>query len=154
MRNLIPLLVFIGFGTRLSAIDLRVHRLPNHLVGWFALTQSATLIALNLDDFIQLKIPLLVATGTTATYLILFVISRGSLGMGDVKCAFPIGLTIGWYAPELWLLAIFTSFLIAGVVAVIGLAAKRITRNSPIAFGPYMFLGSLFAIAFSVLSQT
>jgi leader peptidase (prepilin peptidase)/N-methyltransferase len=153
MRNLIPLLVLVGFGARLSAIDLKVHRLPNQLVAWFTAIQLATLIALSLDDFNELKTPLLVAVGTTAIYLILFMLSRGALGMGDVKFAFPLGLTVGWYAPELWLMAIFSSFLCAGVVALIGIAAKRITRNSPIAFGPFMFLGSLFVIAFSVLSH-
>jgi leader peptidase (prepilin peptidase)/N-methyltransferase len=153
MRNLIPLLVLVGFGARLSAIDLKVHRLPNQLVAWFTAIQLAALIALSLDDFNEFKTPLLVAIGTTAIYLILFVLSRGSLGMGDVKFAFPLGLTVGWYAPEFWLVAIFSSFLCAGVVALIGIAAKRITRNSPIAFGPYMFLGSLFVIAFSVLSH-
>jgi len=153
MRNLIPLLVLVGFGARLSAIDLKVHRLPNQLVAWFTAIQLATLIALSLDDFNELKTPLLVAVGTTAIYLILFILSRGALGMGDVKFAFPLGLTVGWYAPEFWLMAIFSSFSCAGVVALIGIAAKLITRNSPIAFGPYMFLGSLFVIAFSVLSH-
>jgi leader peptidase (prepilin peptidase)/N-methyltransferase len=153
MRNVIPLLVLVGFGARLSAIDLKVHRLPNQLVAWFTAIQLASLIVLSLHDVNELKMPLLVAIGTTAIYLILFILSRGALGMGDVKFAFPLGLTVGWYAPEFWLMAIFSSFSCAGVVALIGIAAKRITRNSPIAFGPYMFLGSLFVIAFSVLSH-
>jgi len=153
MRNVIPLLVLVGFGARLSAIDLKVHRLPNQLVAWFTAIQLASLIALSLHDVNELKMPLLVAIGTTAIYLILFILSRGALGMGDVKFAFPLGLTVGWYAPDFWLMAIFSSFLCAGVVALLGIAAKRITRNSPIAFGPYMFLGSLFVIAFSVLSH-
>jgi leader peptidase (prepilin peptidase)/N-methyltransferase len=153
MRNLIPLLVLVGFGARLSAIDLKEHRLPNQLVAWFTAIQLAALIALSLEGINKLKTPLLVAIGTTAIYLILFILSRGALGMGDVKFAFPLGLTVGWYVPEMWLIAIFSSFLCAGVVALIGIAAKRITRNSPIAFGPYMFLGSLFVIAFSVLSH-
>ena len=146
-------MVLVGFGARLSAIDLKVHRLPNQLVAWFTAIQLATLIALSLDGVNELKVALLVAVGTTAIYLILFILSRGALGMGDVKFAFPLGLTVGWYVPDMWLIAIFSSFLCAGVVALIGIAAKRITRNSPIAFGPYMFLGSLFVIAFSVLSH-
>jgi leader peptidase (prepilin peptidase)/N-methyltransferase len=153
MRNLLPLLVLAGFGIRLSAIDLKVHRLPNSLVAWFAGTQVVTLIGLSLGDLEPFKISMLVATGSTAIYLVLFVLSQGSLGMGDVKFAFPLGLTVGWFAPDLWLMAIFTSFLLAGVVAVIGLAAKRIERTSHIAFGPYMFLGSLFICAYSVLSH-
>lgn len=136
-------MVFIGFGTRLSVIDLKVHRLPNQLVAWFTATQIATLIALSLDDINDLKLPVLVAIGTSAIYLILFVLSRGSLGMGDVKFAFPLGLTVGWYAPELWLIAIFGTFLSAGVVALVGIIAKRMNRESKLALGPYMFLSTL-----------
>ena len=152
MRNLLPLLVFAGFGIRLSAIDLKVHRLPNYLVAWFTVTQVVTLIGLNLGDLELLRISILTAAGTTAIYLILFILSRGAFGMGDVKFAFPLGLTVGWFTPDLCLIAIFTSFLLAGIVAVIGLAAKRIERTSHIAFGPYMFLGSFVVIAYSVLS--
>jgi leader peptidase (prepilin peptidase)/N-methyltransferase len=143
MRNLIPLVVFIGFGTRLSAIDIKVHRLPNQLVAWFTATQIATLIALSLDDINDLKLPVLVAVGTSAIYSILFILSRGSLGMGDVKFAFPLGLTVGWYAPELWLMAIFGTFLSAGVVALVGIITKRMNRQSKLALGPYMFLSTL-----------
>jgi leader peptidase (prepilin peptidase)/N-methyltransferase len=139
MRNLIPLAVFIGFGIRLSVIDLMVHRLPNQLVAWFTATQLATLIALGLND---LKTPLLVAVGTSAIYLILFMLSRGSLGMGDVKFACPLGLTVGWYAPELWLIAIFGTFLSAGLVALFGIITKRMNRQSKLALGPYMFLST------------
>jgi len=152
MRNLLPLLVFAGFGIRLSAVDLKVHRLPNYLVAWFTVTQVVILIGLNLGDLELLMISILTAAGTTAIYLILFILSRGAFGMGDVKFAFPLGLTVGWFAPDLWLIAIFTSFLLAGIVAVIGLVAKRIERTSHIALGPYMFLGSFVVIAYSVLS--
>jgi leader peptidase (prepilin peptidase)/N-methyltransferase len=143
MRNLIPLVVFIGFGARLSAIDLKEHRLPNQLVAWFTAIQLATLIGLSLDDVNELKTPLLVAIGTTATYLILFILSRGALGMGDVKFAFPLGLTVGWYAPELWLIAIFGTFVSAGVVALVGIITKRMNLESKLALGPYMFLSTL-----------
>lgn len=138
-------MVFIGFGTRLSVIDLKVHRLPNQIVAWFTATQIATLIALSLDDINDLKLPLLVAIGTSVIYSILFVLSRGSLGMGDVKFAFPLGLTVGWYASELWLVAILGSFLSAGVVALVGIIAKRMDRESKLALGPYMFLSTLLA---------
>jgi len=143
VRNLIPLVVFIGFGTRLSVIVIKVHRLPNQLFAWFTATQIATLIALSLDDINYLKLPVLVAVGTSAIYLILFALSRGSLGMGDVKFAFPLGLTVGWYAPDLWLMAIFGTFLSAGVVALVGIIAKRMNRQSKLALGPYMFLSTL-----------
>jgi leader peptidase (prepilin peptidase)/N-methyltransferase len=153
MRNLLPLLVLAGFGFRLSAIDLKVHRLPNRLVGFFTGTQLVTLLLLNLGNQKPVTHSLLVAGATTGTYLILFLLSRGSLGMGDVKFAFPLGLSIGWYCPDLWLVAIFISFCCGGIVAAMGLVMKQISPSSHIAFGPFMFFGSLVVCTFSILSR-
>jgi leader peptidase (prepilin peptidase) / N-methyltransferase len=143
------------FGIRLSIIDLKTHRLPNQLVGWFALIETAILVAFSLstDNPFQLITALGVAVATTTIYLLLYLLSRGSLGMGDVKFAFPLGLCIGWYSADLWLLAIFVSFLLAGLVAFIGLATKRMTRKSRLAFGPYMFLGTSMVCGLAVFSQ-
>jgi leader peptidase (prepilin peptidase) / N-methyltransferase len=149
---MIPL---VYFGIRLSIIDLKTHRLPNQLVGWFVLIENAILVAFSLstDDLFQLITALGVAVATTTIYLLLYLLSRGSLGMGDVKFAFPLGLCIGWYSADLWLLAIFVSFLLAGLVAFIGLATKRMTRKSRLAFGPYMFLGTSMVCGLAVFSQ-
>jgi leader peptidase (prepilin peptidase)/N-methyltransferase len=86
-------------------------------------------------------------------YLLLYLASKGSLGMGDVKLAFPLGLCVGWYSADYWLVATFVSFFIAGLVAIIGLATKRMTRKSRLAFGPYMFLGTLIVCGLAVFSQ-
>ena len=143
------------FGIRLSIIDLKTHRLPNQLVGWFALIETAILVAFSLstDNPFQLITALGVAVATTTIYLLLYLSSRGSLGMGDVKFALPLGLCVGWYSADHWLVAIFVSFLLAGLVAVIGLATKRMTRKSRLAFGPYMFLGTSMVCGFVIFSQ-
>ena len=73
--------------------------------------------------------------------------------MGDVKFAFPLGLCVGWYSPNFWLMTIFVSFLMAGLIAIIGLVTKRVTRKSRLAFGPYMFLGTLIVCGLAIFSQ-
>ncbi len=103
------------------------------------------------SDFARLLPALGVAAATMISYVLLYLVSRGSLGMGDVKFAFPLGLCIGWYSPDYWLVAIFVPFLIAGLVAIIGLVTKRMTRKSRLAFGPYMFLGTFLVCVFEVL---
>lgn len=142
------------FGIRLSIIDFKTHRLPNRMVGWFVFTELAVMSVLNLGgpQLDQLANALAIAVATTASYLLLYFLSRGSLGMGDVKLAFPLGLCVGWYSADEWLLAIFTSFLLAGLVAVIGLASKQMTRKSRLAFGPFMFVGTLIVCVFAVLN--
>lgn len=141
------------FGIRLSIIDFKTHRLPNHLVGWFVAVEILIMgiTGWMASDFARLLTALGLAASTMITYVLLYLLSRGSLGMGDVKFAFPLGLCVGWYAPGNWLLAIFISFLISGVVVVIGLVTKQMTRKSRLAFGPYMFLGTFLVCVFEVL---
>ena len=103
------------------------------------------------SDFDRFGTALGIAAVTTIVYLLLYLLSRGSLGMGDVKFAFPLGLCVGWYSTDQWLVAIFVSFLIAGLVAVIGLVTKRMTRKSRLAFGPYMFIGTFLVCVSEVL---
>ena len=141
------------FGARLSIIDFKSHRLPNKLVGWFTATEILIMgiTGWMASDFARLLTALGIAAATMISYVLLYLLSRGSLGMGDVKFAFPLGLCVGWYSANQWLVAIFVSFLIAGLVAVIGLVTKRITRKSRLAFGPYMFLGTFLVCVFEVL---
>jgi leader peptidase (prepilin peptidase) / N-methyltransferase len=155
MISFLPLIPLAYFGARLSIIDFKTHRLPNHLVGWFTATQILIMGITSwiTSDLARLTSALGIAGVTTIIYLLLYLVSRGSLGMGDVKLAFPLGLCVGWYSANQWLLAIFVSFLLAGLVAVIGLLTKRITRKSRLAFGPYMFLGTLIVCGFAVYSQ-
>ena len=150
---MLPVIPLAYFGIRLSIIDFKTHRLPNHLVGWFTAIEILIIGVTSwfTSDWTRLAAALGTAVITMFAYLLFYLASRGSLGMGDVKFAFPLGLCVGWYSANQWLLAIFVSFLIAGVVAVIGLVAKRMTRKSRLAFGPYMFLGTFLVCVFEVL---
>ena len=147
---MIPL---VFFGIQLSIIDFKSHRLPNQLVGWFVAVEILIMgiTGWMASDFARLPTALGIAATTMISYVLLYLVSRGSLGMGDVKFAFPLGLCVGWYSADQWLVAIFVSFLIAGLVAVIGLVTKRMTRKSRLAFGPYMFLGTFLVCVFEVL---
>jgi leader peptidase (prepilin peptidase)/N-methyltransferase len=153
MISFLPMIPLAYFGARLSIVDFKSHRLPNHLVSWFVAVEILIMgitgwIA---SDFARLLTALGVAAATMISYVLLYLLSRGSLGMGDVKFAFPLGLCVGWYSADYWLVAIFVSFFIAGLVAVIGLVTKRMTRKSRLAFGPYMFFGTFLVCVFEVL---
>lgn len=141
------------FGARLSIVDFKSHRLPNRLVGWFTATEILIVgvISWIAYDYVRLLTALGIAAVTMISYVLIYLLSRGSLGMGDVKFAFPLGLCVGWYSADYWLVAISISFLLAGLVALIGLVTKQITLKSRLAFGPYMFLGTFLVCVFEVL---
>lgn len=154
MISLLPFIPMAYFGIRLSVIDFKTHSLPNQMVGWFALVELSVIgvVSFSGTDLDQLATAFAIAVATTTTYLLLYFLSRGSLGMGDVKFAFPLGLSVGWFSADYWLVAIFTSFLLAGLIAIIGLASKQMTRKSRLAFGPFMFVGTLIVCVFAVLN--
>ena len=146
MLEFLPLVVLILFGLWLSIIDIRSHRLPNQVVAAMTLVSISVqaLIALTQSQLDRLIAALATALVTTLVYLLLYVCSRGSMGVGDVKFAFPLGLAIGWYNHEQWLSAIFLTFCFAGLVAITGIALKRTSWKSTLALGPYMFAASGF----------
>ena len=151
MLELLPLAILLLFGLLLSFIDIRSHRLPNQVVAAMTLISLSVqaLIALTQSQLDRLIAALTTALVTTLVYLLLYICSRGSMGMGDVKFAFPLGLAIGWYNPEQWLPAIFITFCLAGLVALTGIALKRTSWKSALALGPYMFVASGFVCLMS-----
>ena len=149
MSEFLPLLILLCYGTWLSLIDICTHRLPNKLVAGMTvlLTMIQITLAFTNSQRDRLSLALLTALATTLAYLFLYAVSRGSMGMGDVKFAFPLGLVVGWYSPGQWLMAMFLTFALAGVVALIGIAMRRTTWKSQLALGPYMFLAAVIVCA-------
>ena len=69
-----------------------------------------------------------------------FVLKKESMGFGDVKLSFMIGLFIGW---EMALLAIFLSAIFASMISIGGLLVGRMKFGKPFAFGPFLALGAI-----------
>jgi len=151
--HMAPLLVFLVLGARLSLIDYRSHRLPNRIVaictaGILALQIVYCLVVGSVSELSQAG---LAAGKIFAAYVALYVLSRGQLGMGDVKFAIPVGLIIGWFQPDAWLLSLLMTFLLAGIFALIGLYSRKLDRKSHIPLGPFMYLGSILTLVFGLV---
>ena len=69
----------------------------------------------------------------------------GAIGIGDLKLLVSVGLLAG---PLGLVTATIDGALLAGLVVVILLAARRITLRSYIPFGPFLIMGGAFAILF------
>jgi leader peptidase (prepilin peptidase)/N-methyltransferase len=78
---------------------------------------------------------------------VLFVISipfgRGAIGQGDLKLLVSVGLLAG---PYRLFVGVIYGALLAGVVIVVLLVARRITLKTFIPFGPFLIIGALWAI--------
>ena len=67
----------------------------------------------------------------------------GAIGMGDLKLLISVGLVAGGLR---MFVGVVYGALLAGVVIVVLLVAKRITLKSFIPFGPFLIIGALWAI--------
>lgn len=67
----------------------------------------------------------------------------GAIGMGDLKLLVSVGILAG---PLRLVTGVVYGALLAGLVIVVLLAARRITLKSYIPFGPFLILGALWAI--------
>jgi len=151
---LAPLIVFIVIGMFSVFVDLREHRLPNPLTVLLtiALISAQLFVSLSTRDWSVWSGILTTTAWVTATYLGLYLLSRGSLGFGDVKFALPCAIVIGTYAPTQWLAALWIAFGAAALSALALFLLGKASRSSAIAFGPFMYLSVLIVAIRAITS--
>lgn len=143
-----PVAVAVGLLGAVSAavVDLRTKRLPNRIL--FPVV-AAALVLLLASAVLEEPSRALVAIGVGAGGLVVFGLiwftRPAALGYGDVKLAGLLGLVVGWYGPIAALLAVVAAFLSAAVIAVVLLTLGR-SRETEMAFGPFMTLGAIVAV--------
>jgi leader peptidase (prepilin peptidase) / N-methyltransferase len=77
-----------------------------------------------------------------ALLLIIALISKGGMGMGDVKLYAVLGFVLGF---KLVLLSFFLSILFGAVIGGFALLFKIVKSRQPIPFGPFIAAGTLTA---------
>ena len=157
VAELAAIACFLATAVTISAIDLRHYRIPDRILlpGASATLALLTVAALSEGQLVGAwQRSLATAAVCLAAFLLLHLGSPTQLGFGDVKLAGLIGLVTGWFGPGLAALAIGTAFLGAGL-AVVVLITRRLARlDTHIAFGPWLVLGTLAAIAPYVAAMT
>jgi prepilin signal peptidase PulO-like enzyme (type II secretory pathway) len=145
-------LIQLRFGTSLAAVlvavyssiliialgvDLEHHKILNRL------TYPAILLALPTGPLIGDAGlgETLIGGGLGLLSLVLIGLAYpGGMGMGDAKLAAFIGLTVGF--PQV-ILALLLAFVSGGIMAGTLVATRRLTRDEPIAFAPFLATGAI-----------
>ena len=135
----------IGVIGVLMAIDVDVQLLPRELsLPAFAVS----LVTLSITEGpaeIGRWGPLLGATLMTTVTLFLRLVSRGSLGTGDVLVSPLLGAVLGWFDPWAALSAWLVAAIVGGSVAVVALV-RGAPRQRLVAYGPFLFVGTAVAL--------
>jgi leader peptidase (prepilin peptidase) / N-methyltransferase len=122
----------------LAAEDLRSRRIPNAVTAPAAAAAIVLRAAFERSELVEI---LIAGAGAFAFFLILALLTRGGLGMGDVKLAGLLGLLLGTAVAP----ALFVGTL-AGGVASAALLARGRKRGTTLAYGPYLCLGGAVAV--------
>ena len=77
---------------------------------------------------------------------LLWLVSRGQVGLGDVKWSGVIGLSLGYLGVDALVVGTMATFLIGGVLALFALAFRGASGSTPLAYGPAMCAGAFVAI--------
>ena len=75
-------------------------------------------------------------------FLIMYYISRRTLGGGDVKLSFVLGLSLTLTNV---FNAVFYGLVICALFAAVGLATKKLKGKDSLPLGPFLFIGTLIA---------
>lgn len=122
-------------------IDLHERRIPD---AWIAMTAASFATALAISAAIGhvVSTPAAIAGAAMMALpiLLLHLVSPDAMGFGDVKASIVLGAALGLVN---WQLAMVGLTLAAGIGATVG----TMRRTRTIAFGPYLLVGTLVALA-------
>ena len=140
---------FVSVTVALGFIDIGHHLIPNRILVPGTLAGLALLAGGASLEGRAGDLPEALATGLGyfAALLVPAFLTRGAIGMGDVKLAFLLGLFAGYSGWEVAVPAAVGAFLLAGLAVVILLAARILSRNDYVPFGPFMVAAAWVSIA-------
>lgn len=130
---------FIIFSVPASVIDIKQKRIPD----WIVFPGVIVLLCFRVFGFENSALLILsdIILGSLIFFGIRFL-TKGKLGMGDVKFAALMGVFIGFPG---WFVATGLASLLGLAFAVTGLFFGKINKDTKIPFAPFLTVGSIGA---------
>lgn len=132
----------------LTLIDLRTHRLPRE-ISYLTLGLGAPVLVVSTvlsNDWYRLWGMVVGAGSALVVMSLLYWVSRGGLGDGDVRLSPVLGSYLGWIGPHAVIGGFFLSFVLGAIVGVLLLVFTAADRRTAIPFGPFLATGTLLAL--------
>ena len=138
------------FALVLAVIDFKSKILPNKYVLALAATSIVLISTASRFNIETIFKSIYTSTLIFLAYLAMYFFSKKTFGLGDVKYSFALSL------PATFLFGInqtinmhVSAFILGGIIALVLLISKKVSKNHAIAFGPFM---SVSYFLFLVLS--
>jgi leader peptidase (prepilin peptidase)/N-methyltransferase len=126
-----------------SAVDLRVHRLPDRLTG--AGTGVLVAVALLSGNGSVLGRAAAGAALFAGVLLVVHLVTPAGMGFGDVKLGVPLGFAVGATGVVNVMVALVLALTIGAAAGLVVLARHR-DRSRAFAFGPCLCAGAVLAL--------
>lgn len=139
----IQILLLITTGIAIIYFDLKERIIPNKIV-LFLLVAGIFITILDKENLYSHIIGFFIVGGLI---FLLTIITKG-FGMGDVKYMFAIGLLLGL---KIGINSLLLGFVLGGFGSGIMLVMKKVKKTDKIAFGPYLVIGSIIALLYSII---
>lgn len=136
-----------GWAVLLTVVDLQHKLLPNRALlpataGAVALLTGAAVVT---GDWAALLRGVACGLVLGVVLYLMVLITPNGLGLGDVKLGPLLGLYLGWLGVASVVVGVFLGFVAQAVLAVVLLAARRVSGDTQLPFGPALLAGALVA---------
>jgi leader peptidase (prepilin peptidase)/N-methyltransferase len=140
-------LVCIGLAVT-ATIDAQTRRLPNKAIAVIAVLEVVgfSLAAIRGNAWDDWRRSLMVGAIAFVIALVMYVVSRGGLGEGDVKFAPVVWMPLGWLGWGAAFGGYLVTAMVAAVWAVVVAISQRKLRKVSIPLGPALALGAIITI--------
>jgi leader peptidase (prepilin peptidase)/N-methyltransferase len=145
----LPAYLVLGLAcTTLVVIDLDSRLLPNRITyPALGLVAALLLVASLAEHDLGRMARALEAAGVAGAVLLAMALAApGGMGLGDVKFALVLGLSLGWLGWSAVVAGFVSAFLLGGLAALTALLVLRAGRKTQLPFGPWLALGALLAV--------
>lgn len=126
----------------ISLIDYKTQIIPDGLVGVIAVSGGLYNLLYTPQDVMDM---LLGGAVGFAVMLLIFVISSGGMGGGDVKLSAAVGL---WLGVEGTLLFLLLAFIMGGIISMLLLVSGVKSKGDAIPFGPFLCFAAFVTILY------
>ena len=126
----------------ISLIDYKKQIIPDGLVGVISVSGALYNLLYAPQGIMDM---LLGGAIGFAVMLLIFVISRGGMGGGDIKLSAAVGL---WLGVEGSLLFLLLAFIMGGVISLLLLVSGVKSKGDAVPFGPFLCLAAFVTVLY------
>jgi len=133
----------------LAVIDYKSFTLPNIiLLAWLGCRIVLIFAGIAITGSFDILISSMGgAAAMGILFLLVYYASKRSLGGGDVKLSFVLGLAITIYMA---FTAVLLSLILCAIFSSVALILKKLSRKDPVPLGPFLFIGTVVTYLFLI----